>query len=97
MHQLFNSLGLVGAVLVAGAYIPQITHLIVKHCAYGISIKAWCCWLIAAILIFPHALLMKSIVFIALQLINIIAIAFVLVYSYFHQGNVCFDHQHKIL
>jgi uncharacterized protein with PQ loop repeat len=59
----------VGAIITAIAYIPQIAHLVRKHCAFGISIRAWVCWLIAALLIFPHAWVMKSVVFIALQLI----------------------------
>lgn len=88
-------LGFTGAVIVAIAYLPQITHLIRLHCAFGIDPKAWLLWLIAALLILPHAFTTGDVIFIILQLINIIAIAFVIIFSYFHQDRVC--QKHKIL
>jgi len=88
----------VGTIVVAGAYVPQIWHLIKKHCAWGISTKAWLLWLVAALLIFPHAWSIGDRVFIMLFAAQIIAISFVLVYSYFHQDKkVCEEHQHKFL
>lgn len=88
-------LAFAGAALVAIAYIPQIAHLIVKHCAYGISVRAWLLWLIAALLILPHAVTSGNTVFMTLQLINMAAILFILVFSLFHQKKVC--ERHRIL
>ena len=88
-------LALIGTLLVAVAYIPQITHLIAKHCAYGISVKAWSMWLVATLLILPHTLTLGDPVFIFLILAHTIAISFIVVFSYFHQGKTC--PQHRIL
>lgn len=90
-----ETLGFVGAIVVAVAYVPQITHLIAKHCAYGISVKAWLLWLVASFLIIPHALTSNDSVFALLQIINLIAIFFILTFSYFHQRRLC--KEHKIL
>ena len=91
----FQTLAFIGTVLVAIAYIPQIIHLIRNHCAYGISIKAWAIWFVATLLIFPHALAAQDTIFVFLLSTHIIAIAFILVFSYFHQDKVC--PEHKIL
>jgi hypothetical protein len=91
----FENVAFLGTILVAVAYIPQIFHLLVKHCAYGISIRAWLMWLIATALIYPHTLAAKDTVFISLMSVQLVAISFVLVFSYFHQGKVC--KVHKIL
>ena len=88
-------LAFIGTLLVAFAYIPQISHLIVKHCAYGISVKAWLIWLFATILILPQAIAIGELVFIFLISTHIIAISFIVVFSYFHQKKVC--EEHKIL
>lgn len=87
----------IGTLLVAGAYIPQIAHLIAKHCAYGISVKAWLIWLFATLLILPHTILAGDRVFIFLISAHLIAISFIVVFSYFHQEKVCQEHKHKIL
>jgi len=89
----FQTLAFIGTVLVAIAYIPQIIHLIRSHCAYGISVKAWAMWLIATLLIFPHALVAQDTVFVFLLSTHIVAIAFILVFSYFHQDKVCPKHK----
>jgi len=88
-------LGFMGTALVAVAYIPQIVHLIKQHCAYGISIKAWAIWFIAAMLMLPYAIATQATIFVLLLLINGVATAFILVFSYFHQDRFC--PKHKIL
>lgn len=88
-------LAFLGTALVAIAYIPQITHLVVKHCAYGISIKAWTIWLVAAVLVLPHAIASANRVFFTLQVINVVAIFLIIVFSVFHQNQVC--EKHKLL
>lgn len=90
---MLNFLALIGAVLVAVAYLPQIGHLIRLHCAYGINTKAWFIWLIASLLIFPYALTTGDKIFIILQSINITAITFILIFSYLHQGKECGEHK----
>ncbi|MCR4328453.1 MAG: PQ-loop repeat-containing protein [Patescibacteria group bacterium] len=86
-------LAFVGTALVAIAYVPQIVHIIAKHCAYGISLKAWLIWLVASILIIPHALESQNNVFIVLQVVNIVAIVFILFFTYFHGQKICKVHK----
>lgn len=89
----YEIFGFIGAALVAIAYAPQIAHIIAKHCAYGISVKAWLLWLIASLLILPHALTSGNTVFIILQLINASSILFILIFSQFHQKKICEKHR----
>lgn len=89
----YEILGFIGAALVAIAYVPQIAHIITKHCAYGISVKAWLLWLVASLLILPHALTSGNTVFMILQPINAISILFILIFSRFHQKKICKKHR----
>lgn len=91
----YEILGFSGAALVAIAYVPQIAHIIAKHCAYGISVRAWLLWLIASFLILPHALTSGNYVFMVLQIINTISILFILAFAQFHKKKVC--ELHRIL
>lgn len=93
MYQFADFLGFGGAILVAIAYFPQITHLVKEHCAYGISIKAWALWFVATLMIMPKAAMSKNAVFIALLFVQIIATLFILIFSYFHRGKVCGVHR----
>ncbi len=86
MIQFFNYLGFAGTILVALAYIPQITHLLKEHCAYGISIGAWSMWIMAGFLMLPSALSSDALIFKALLIVQIILGVLILVFSYFHQG-----------
>lgn len=86
-----------GTILVAAAYIPQIAHLITKHCAYGISVRAWLLWFFATLLILPHTIAVGDRVLIFLISAHIVAISFITVFSYFHQEKVCEEHKHKFL
>lgn len=92
-----ETLAFIGTALVVSAYIPQIAHLITKHCAYGISVKAWLIWLFATLLILPHTIVIGDRVLIFLISTHIIAISFIVFFSYFHQARVCQKHKHKIL
>jgi len=86
-------LGFAGTVLVAVAYVPQMVHLVSRHCAYGISVRAWLLWLLAALLILPYAWSEKDTIFIVLQLINVFAITFIVIFSHFHRDTVCTRHR----
>lgn len=91
----FDLFGFTGTTIVALAYIPQISHLVTQHCAYGLSVKAWLLWLVAALLILPYAISSGDKLFLSLQGVHVIAIAFIFFFSCFHQGKVCV--RHKIL
>lgn len=72
-------LGWAGTALVIIAYYPQIHHLFVEKCAWGISISTWLIWLVASALLLAYAFLRRDTLFIIVQIINISAIAVIIV------------------
>ena len=72
--QLEQIIGWVGTALVVVAYLPQIYHLLVKKCAWGISILTWIIWLIGSLLLLAYCILRRDFLFIVVQSINITAI-----------------------
>ncbi len=67
-------LGWAGTALVIVAYLPQIRHLYVEKCAWGISISTWLIWLAAGGLLFSYCLVRNDTLFTIVQAINITAI-----------------------
>jgi lipid-A-disaccharide synthase-like uncharacterized protein len=72
-------LGWAGTMLVVAAYYPQIRHLWVEKCAWGISIVTWVIWLIAGTLLLVYSLLRQDALFVVVQSINIVAIAITII------------------
>ncbi|HMG75259.1 MAG TPA: PQ-loop repeat-containing protein [Pyrinomonadaceae bacterium] len=68
-------LGWVGTALVIVAYVPQIRHLYVEKCAWGISISTWLIWLVAGALLLSYCVFRNDTLFTFVQIINITAIA----------------------
>ena len=56
-------LGWVGTALVIVAYVPQIRHLYVEKCAWGISISTWLIWLIAGALLLSYCVFRNDTLF----------------------------------
>jgi lipid-A-disaccharide synthase-like uncharacterized protein len=67
-------IGWVGTALVVIAYVPQIYHLLVEKCAWGISVLTWIIWLIGSLLLLTYCILGRDSLFIIVQSINITAI-----------------------
>src|SRR5688500_8941820 len=67
-------LGWAGTALVIVAYVPQIRHLYVEKCAWGISISTWLIWLVAGLLLLGYCVLRNDTLFTVVQAINITAI-----------------------
>jgi uncharacterized protein with PQ loop repeat len=67
-------LGWAGTALVVVAYVPQIHHLYVEKCAWGISISTWLIWLLAAALLLIYCIIRSDVLFTFVQVINITAI-----------------------
>ena len=67
-------LGWAGTAFVIVAYIPQIRHLYVEKCAWGISISTWLIWLLAAGLLLIYCIFRNDTLFTLVQLVNITAI-----------------------
>jgi uncharacterized protein with PQ loop repeat len=68
-------IGWIGTALVIIAYYPQIHHLIVERCAWGISVLTWLIWLIASILLLTYCIFRGDVLLCVVQGINIAAIA----------------------
>lgn len=66
--------GWAGTALVIVAYVPQIRHLYVEKCAWGISITTWLIWLVAGALLMSYCLVRNDTLFTFVQGINITAI-----------------------
>ena len=67
-------LGWTGTALVIVAYVPQIRHLYVEKCAWGISISTWLIWLVAGALLLSYCIFRNDTLFTFVQVINITAI-----------------------
>lgn len=67
-------LGWVGTALVVIAYVPQIRHLYVEKCAWGISISTWLIWLVAGAFLLTYCIFRNDTLFTFVQVINISAI-----------------------
>ena len=67
-------LGWAGTALVIVAYVPQIHHLYVEKCAWGISISTWLIWLLAGALLLSYCIFRNDTLFTFVQAINITAI-----------------------
>ena len=84
-------LGWAGTALVIVAYVPQIRHLYVEKCAWGISISTWLIWLVAGALLLSYSISRNDTLFTFVQVINITAIVATIVLA--RKGNqVCANH-----
>ena len=85
-------LGWAGTALVVVAYVPQIRHLYVEKCAWGISISTWLIWLVAGALLLTYCIFRNDKLFTIVQGINITAIMITILLA--HRGNqICPYHQ----
>jgi uncharacterized protein with PQ loop repeat len=84
-------LGWIGTALVIVAYYPQIRHLWVEKCAWGISVWTWVIWLVASVLLLIYCIFRGELLLSVVQITNtasiIITIALVR-----KSNNVCSYH-----
>lgn len=81
-------IGWAGTALVIAAYFPQIHHLYVEKCAWGISLSTWWIWLVSSALLLTYAALDGSTMFVLVQAINMLAIAATIILAK-RSENVC--------
>ncbi len=67
-------IGWVGTALVVVAYFPQIHHLVVERCAWGISLLTWLIWLFSSTLLLTYCILRREFLMSFVQGVNIAAI-----------------------
>jgi uncharacterized protein with PQ loop repeat len=84
--------GYLGTTLVVLAYLPQIHHLIRERCSAGLSVRAYECWLVAAVLLVCYAVAVRDTVFIALQGYQLAAASIIYFLSKKYEGMRCEDH-----
>lgn len=66
--------GWIGTTLVIIAYYPQIHHLWVEKCAWGISVTTWRIWLVSSLLLLAYCLSRSELLMGSVQICNIAAI-----------------------
>jgi uncharacterized protein with PQ loop repeat len=74
-----EALGWAGTALVVIAYYPQIHHLYVERCAWGISQLTWLIWLLASLLLLVYCTLRREALMGLVQAVNIMAIVTTLI------------------
>jgi uncharacterized protein with PQ loop repeat len=67
-------IGWVGTALVIIAYYPQIHHLLVEKCAWGISVLTWLIWLASSALLLGYCASRREFLMCVVQGVNIAAI-----------------------
>jgi uncharacterized protein with PQ loop repeat len=90
-----NIIGFLGSALVLLAYFPQIYHLIKEHCSAGISRYAYALWLLGAIALLAHSVMIRDPVFMLLQSITVICTGAIIIFAQKYKGRVCSTHNLK--
>ena len=90
--RLSQVLGFTGTMIVAVAYVPQIRHLIKEHCSAGISVRAYSLWFLASLLFLVHASMIKDMVFVYVQIVNVAAICAIVIYCKRFENQICLTH-----
>jgi uncharacterized protein with PQ loop repeat len=85
-------LGFAGITLSILAYLPQIIHLINEHCSAGLSPKAYCMWVISAVLLLIYSIAKNDPVFILLQAYQVGAGAVIFYFCLRYKGQLCEEH-----
>ena len=96
MVNLMSVIGYLGTALVIGAYAPQISHLWTEHCSAGISERAYAIWVLASALFLTHSIVIGDAVFMVTQLVNMVAIAIILVLARRFRNQICAAHAHQL-
>jgi uncharacterized protein with PQ loop repeat len=92
MANSLSVIGYVGTGLVIGAYAPQIWHLWTEHCSAGISERAYALWALASALFLGHSIIIGDAVFMVTQLVNVVALAIILVLVRRFRQQTCAAH-----
>ena len=96
MANLLPLIGYIGTVLVVGAYAPQISHLWTEHCSAGISERAYAIWVLSSALFLGHSIVIGDTVFMVTQLVNLVALAIILVLARRFRDQICAAHARRL-
>lgn len=89
-------IGYIGTALVIGAYVPQILHLWTEHCSAGISERAYALWALASALFLGHSIIIGDPVFMVTQVVNVVALAIILVLARRFHDQICAAHADQL-
>lgn len=81
--------GVLGTSLVVAGYVPQIYHLIKERCTAGLSFPAFAVWCSASLLFLLHATMIRDVVFVGVQIVNLAAGGIIVVFCRKYEGQVC--------
>ena len=84
-------IGWVGTALVIVAYYPQIRHLWVEKCAWGISVWTWVIWLIASVLLLSYCIVRGELLLSIVQISNMASIVITIILVQ-RSNNICPHH-----
>jgi hypothetical protein len=96
MENLLSVIGYIGTGLVIGAYAPQIWHLWTEHCSAGISERAYALWVLSSAVFLAHSITIGDTVFMVTQLVNMIALAIILVLARRFRNQICAEHADQL-
>ena len=96
MANLLSMMGYIGTALVIGAYAPQISHLWTERCSAGISERAYALWALAAAVFLTHSIIIGDAVFMVTQLVNMVAMAIILVLARRFRNQICAVHARQL-
>jgi uncharacterized protein with PQ loop repeat len=89
-------LGFLGTAFVITGYVPQIHHLVKERCTAGLSVPAFAVWCAAALLFLIHATMIRDVVFVGVQIVNLAAGSVIVVFCKKYDGQVCPTHVRRI-
>ena len=76
---------------------PQIRHLIKERTRAGISIRAYTLWFLGALFFLAYAGMIRDIVFIIAQILNLVAICAIVIYARRYENKLCIMHRNLLL
>jgi uncharacterized protein with PQ loop repeat len=81
--------GFLGTGLVIAGYVPQLYHLTKERCSAGLSLPAFVVWCSASLLFLTHAVMIRDVVFVGVQIVNLAASGVIVVFCKKYDGQVC--------
>ena len=75
--------------MVIAGYAPQIYHLLKERCTAGLSVPAFAIWCSASLLFLLHAAMIRDVVFVGVQMVNLAAGGTIVACCKKYEGHTC--------
>ena len=96
-YEAVSSLGVCRNVYSCGGLHSPNSTLIKEHCSAGISIRAYSPWFLGALFFLAYAGMIRDIVFIIAQVLNLAAICAIVIYAKRYENKLCIMHRNVLL